>query len=267
MTTAFQISIPSTFSDLGRTRAATASLEMLNAMSKPSTAEKYFGGVVPIWQYNRGSSRWTDRVATYWPSLESTSLREWHNLDLAFAHGRQMMDWPRIIDDKSVVPHTFLTIPHHARTVQREPTEYASDLVTAQKSASKLDVISQRYDPGAKPFVLLERARRLLSKQRIRDARDLLHHGAASYPEDNNIAALLRAVSPGRVRRNRGSTQSRRQEMDWIQKHGHKYRGQWVAISGDHLVASASTLDKLLVDVKRLRDARNTPVIQQIAPE
>ena len=43
MTTAFQIPIPSTFSDLGRTRAATASLEMLNAMSKPSTAEKYFG--------------------------------------------------------------------------------------------------------------------------------------------------------------------------------------------------------------------------------
>ena len=267
MTTAFQIPIPSTFSDLGRTRAATASLEMLNAMSNPSTGEKYFGGVVPIWQYNSESSRWTDRVATYWPSLESTSLREWHNLDLAFAHGRQMVDWPRIIDDKSVLPHTFLTIPHHAHTVQREPAEYASDLVAAQKSTSKLDVISQRSDPGAKPFVLLERARRLLSKQRIRDARDLLQHGMASYPEDKNIAALLRAVSPGRVRRNRGSTQSRRQEMDWIQKHGHKYRGQWVAVSGDHLVASASTLDKLFVDVKRLKDARNTPVIQQIAPE
>ena len=267
MTTAFQVPVPSKSSDFGNTWAATTSLEMLNAMSKPSTTEKYFGGVLPIWQYNKGSSRWTDRVATYWPSLESTSLRERHNLEFTFAYGPQLMDRPLIIDDKSALPLTWLTIPHHAYTVQRELAECSSILAAPQKSAPKLEAVSQWSDPGAKPFVLLERAKRLLSKQRIRDARDVLQLGAASYPEDKKIAALLRAISPGRVRRNQGSSQNRRQEMDWIQKHGHKYRGLWVAISCDQLVSSASTLDKLLVNVEMLRGTRNTPIIQKIAPE
>ena len=184
MTTGFQVSVPSSFPDPRSAWAATASLELLNTMSRPSTTEEYFGGVVPTWQYIEGASRWRHRLANIRPSTESTSSPQWHHLEFALDPVPRLMGSPRVIDDKSALPFTSVIIPHHAFAEQSDPAIYASTYAAAQTSEIYSKVVAHQPGSGAKPFVLLERARRLLSVQRIREARDILQFGAASYPED-----------------------------------------------------------------------------------
>lgn len=267
MTTGFQFPISSESLTLGNAPAAIMSHEVLGARLKPDTAEKYFGGVVPVSQYNREISRWMDRATTIRLCADSISLRELHYADSVFAHGARMMDKIDIIDEKLAPPLTWPTSSHHAYFRRQGYAENVSDPVSVRRPAAKLDPVSRWSDSGAKPFFFVERARRLLSKQRIREARDILQLGTASYPEEEKIASLLRAISPGQVRRSQGPTPSRGQEMDWLQEHGHRFRGQWVAVKGNCLVASASTLDKLIAELKQLGYVHLAPVIQKVAPE
>ena len=267
MTTAFQDPASSRSFSLDDAWVIATSTRPHNAMPKLGTTEKYFGGVAPISQYEKAASRWMDRAATVWFWPEAILLRESHYIESAFAHGPQIMDRTSIVDAKSATPLSWPTRSHHSLVARRELAEIIPDSVTVKQVAPKLDAISQWSDSGAKPFVLLERARHLLSKQRIRDARSVLQLGAASYPEDEKIATLLRAISPGQVKRSQGSAPNREQEMDWLLKHGHKFRGRWVALRGNVLVASADTLDKLIAKVKKLGDGHVGPVIQKIAPE
>jgi len=273
MTKVSQDIVSSNFFALGDAWAITSSRKMLKALPESSTTEKYFGGVAPICQYERGTSRWIDRAAAIWLSPEDILRSELHHVESAFLHGPQIMNRTGITGDKSAPPLAWPIPSHHFYAARhfyagrRKFSEIIPEPITAKELAPKLDSVSQRFDFDAKPFMLLERAQRLLSKQQVRDARDVLQLGAASYSEDEKIASLFRAISPGQVKKNKGSTPNRQQEMDWLQKHGHKFRGQWVAVKGDVLVASATTLDELIVEVKRLGDGRTAPIIQKIAPE
>ena len=120
---------------------------------------------------------------------------------------------------------------------------------------------SQKYSPGSQPFVFLENAKRLLNSQRIQDARDTLQRGADLHPKDKKIAHLLRAISPGRVTTVEGTAPDRSREAAWIRRHGDKYRGQWVAVNGDDLVATAPSLNTLLEKLKRRNGKGNSPLI------
>lgn len=120
---------------------------------------------------------------------------------------------------------------------------------------------SQKNSPGSQPFVFLENARRLLNSQRIQDARDTLQRGADLHPKDKKIAQLLRAISPGRVTQVKGTAPNRSREAAWIRRHGDKYQGQWVAVNGDDLVATATSLNKLLEKLKRRNGNGNLPLV------
>lgn len=45
----------------------------------------------------------------------------------------------------------------------------------------------------------------------------------------------------------------RSREFAWLREHGHAYRGKWVAVLGDRLVATADTLRDLLQQVQQAR--------------
>ena len=126
---------------------------------------------------------------------------------------------------------------------------------------------SQKYSPGSQPFVFLENAKRLLNSQRIQDARDTLQRGAELHPNDKKIAHLLRAISPGRVTTVEGTAPDRSREAAWIRRHGDKYRGQWVAVNGNDLVATATSLNTLLEKLKRRNGKGNSPLVHYFVPD
>lgn len=136
-----------------------------------------------------------------------------------------------------------------------------------QEAKAVWTLISQVPGSIMAPFILLERARRLLSQERTQDARELLECGSANHPDDEQIADLLCAISPGRVRNRTGTTVDRKREMLWIRKYGRDYRGQWVALQGDRLVASADELKSLIEKVGDLNNLKDPPLIQRVVQE
>ena len=126
---------------------------------------------------------------------------------------------------------------------------------------------SQKSIPESQPFVFLEQAKSLLNEQRIRDACITLQRGIDLHPNDKKIAHLLRAISPGQVTKIKGTAPNRSREVAWIRRHGNKYRGQWVAINGDDLLATATSLNTLLEEIQRRNDKGNSPFIHYLVPD
>jgi len=120
---------------------------------------------------------------------------------------------------------------------------------------------------GAQPFPLIEHVKRLLQQQKIRDARHALELGSIWYPESRQVAKLLQAISPGRASPTDHVTNGRERETVWIRQHGHKYRGQWIALDEDHLIAFESTLKGLLAKIVSEHERARSPFVQYLVPE
>ncbi len=120
---------------------------------------------------------------------------------------------------------------------------------------------------GAQPFLLIEHVKRLLLRQKIGDARHALALGSIWYPESRQIAKLLQAISPGRAVPTNHVTNGRAKETVWIRQHGHKYRGQWIALDEGHLIAFASTLKGLLAKIVSEHERERSPFVQYLLPE
>lgn len=139
--------------------------------------------------------------------------------------------------------------------------------VRSWTQTQEFDFLSSTLLSTASPFVMLANAKRLLSQERVKDARDLLVDAAVRYPDDEQIADLLRAISPGRVEQKEGTMPDRKREVAWIRGNGQHYRGKWVAVLGDELVAVADDLKSLVADVNELGKLPTPPLIQRIVPE
>ena len=267
MIVASQVCGPSrSFASVGA-GAMTTPHHLTDARSRSDTTRRYFRDIVPMWQYDRGVSGLPDRGDISWSWSDSTPLKRSRHLDSEFALGSRFMEKSVAIENKTALPHVQQSITDDFHTASRAVQERPPDLVDVQKPTSTLEPVSQWPVSGAKPSVVLANARWLLAERRIRDACYVLRRGATRYPEDEKIAKLLWAISPGRVRKRQGRSPGFRQEVDWLLKHGHQYRGQWLAVKGDRLVASADTLDKLIVEVKGSGNMLSATLIQKIAPE
>ena len=253
------------FQVLGNVLSATRSLEMHDSMSKSGPAKKWFSEMASDWRGSPGPLNWTDQETRHRSALKSVMPGKRQRSGYEPPHDA-MFTRSGDIDDMPFFPHAWASMPHHASPAKHDVSMYSSGSIEVQDLPSNPATASQSSDPGAKPFVILARARSLLSSQRIREAHAILQQGTITFPHDKRIARLLRAISPGRTRRSRGATSNRRQELNWIRKNGHKHRGLWVAVSGNHLVASAMTLEQLLADVKKLTGGHETPLVQKIAP-
>ncbi len=145
---------------------------------------------------------------------------------------------------------------------------YELDTLLAGLQKAEQNFENQRSNPGHEAFVLLARTKKLLNEQRIQDARSTLEHGARLYPKDMGIARLLRAISPGQTTRVKSTAMANRnREIAWIRKHGIHYRGQWVAIRNDELLASAKTLRSVLEKLKQRELTDEEALIQYIVPK
>ena len=130
-------------------------------------------------------------------------------------------------------------------------------------STSNIDSGPQKY--YEQPFSLLERAKTLLSMQRVREAIRILQEGTRRYPHDEKMTQLLHVISPSEGARGITVTaKDRQEEMAWIKTHGRRYRGRWVAIYDSNLIAEADTLKHLLENLKRTWSGQERPLIQYL---
>lgn len=70
-----------------------------------------------------------------------------------------------------------------------------------------------------------------------------------------SVHRVAAAVAPG----------TRLGEQRWLDRHGHEYRGQWVAIEGERLISHGSKAAAVLEAARRLGVQR--PVLTQVAED
>jgi Family of unknown function (DUF5678) len=100
---------------------------------------------------------------------------------------------------------------------------------------------------GLRSFPYADLIREHLARGRILAAQKLLEFARDMIPSDSK---LIKALAPPRITRIDSRDVDRTREFRWLTSNGAKYRGQWVALVGDNLVASAATLAKLLSELR-----------------
>jgi len=100
----------------------------------------------------------------------------------------------------------------------------------------------------AVPFVMA--VRRLIETEQLFAARQMLAAAPTHILTDPLVAKLRSILSPPVVKRVQRRDVDRTREYEWFGTDGHKYRGRWVALDGDRLLAVASSLRELREQLK-----------------
>jgi hypothetical protein len=111
------------------------------------------------------------------------------------------------------------------------------------------------------PF--LAAVRDLLGTERIWAAREMLSAAPAYVLSDPLIAPIRAILAPPTITRTAERDGDRSQEYEWFREQGHRYRGHWVAVDRDRLVASARTLRELRQALRNLAPTR-PPLLRRI---
>ncbi|MBN1461663.1 MAG: hypothetical protein JXA57_19195 [Armatimonadetes bacterium] len=97
---------------------------------------------------------------------------------------------------------------------------------------------------------------RLVGEGRVREARESLRRALALFPESAHLRQWQELLAPPRVRRvKEARTPSRQREREWLKLHAHEYRGQWVALAGERLLAAGPTFGEVLAQARATGEA------------
>jgi hypothetical protein len=106
-----------------------------------------------------------------------------------------------------------------------------------------------------------ERIRALIEADCVDEARALLRKALHTDADDRDLRALEEVLKPPRTRARLVTDADRRHEFEWIHANREAYRGRWVAIQGDELVADAASFGELQSRIKNLEKA---PLVHRI---
>jgi len=118
-----------------------------------------------------------------------------------------------------------------------------------ERGAAPREIAATSQQGVVVQFPFVDRIRALLKLGLIRDAQILLEVAGDSVPQDSKIR---KALAPPRVRRVPRNDSDRSSEFHWLATKSLPYRGKWVALVGDELVAQTDTLKELLASVETL---------------
>ena len=111
-----------------------------------------------------------------------------------------------------------------------------------------------RESPGPGPdvqaFVITIRG--FIESEQLAAARQMLNAAPAYILSDPFVVKLRSILAPPIVKQVDKRDVDRIQEYEWLKTEGHKYRGRWVALEGNNLLASTLTLRELRETLKTL---------------
>jgi len=96
------------------------------------------------------------------------------------------------------------------------------------------------------------RIQALVNEERIREARALVKEALLHNPLEPGLRAWSEVLAPAKPlprTPGRGMDFDRSAEIRWLEEHVDEYRGQWVAVLGDELLAHG-TLDEVTAELK-----------------
>jgi hypothetical protein len=103
----------------------------------------------------------------------------------------------------------------------------------------------------------LERLRALLEESDVEGARRFVKELAARWPNEERVQHYARVLAPPRTQVIYGKRGRRMdKEFAWLREYGHQYRGQWVALYEDRLVAADPDLQVVRATVQRTPGVR-----------
>lgn len=116
------------------------------------------------------------------------------------------------------------------------------------------DDVSSKYE---------SQIQKLVEEDRVAAARKLVEEALRTSPNDPTLLSWKEILAPGRVFGRRPVNLEDAAEHQWFTSHAGHYRGQWVAVLGEELLAHAPTLQELSTKLKKLAP-RSLPVVHHI---
>ena len=74
--------------------------------------------------------------------------------------------------------------------------------------------------------------------------------GAARFPGHSWLEKMNRVLNPKRIVSEPADAPDRTLEFAWLREHAARYRGRWVALVRDELLASANELETVLRELR-----------------
>jgi uncharacterized protein DUF5678 len=105
--------------------------------------------------------------------------------------------------------------------------------------------------------------RDLIHREQVSAARRVLDLISVGASEEPAIAKLRRALTPPTVRPSTRKDSDRTRAYEWLRQHAWEYRGQWVAVAEDGLIAAAPTLKQLRQQLEG-REPTQQPLIHKL---
>ena len=109
----------------------------------------------------------------------------------------------------------------------------------------------------------LNRIRTLLSEGLLRDAHTVVTEALRRFPNNEALYALSKLTAPSKAIRSAVRFPRRVEELRWIDEHREQYKGRWVALLGNELIASAGTMKQLL-DAVATKNIEGSPLIHKV---
>lgn len=113
------------------------------------------------------------------------------------------------------------------------------------------------------PAVELNRIRALLSEGLLRDARTVIAEALGRFPDNEGLYALSKLTAPSKATRSAVTFPRRAEELRWLDEHRDRYKGRWVALLGNVLIASADTMKQLL-DAVAAKNIEGSPLVHKV---
>lgn len=110
----------------------------------------------------------------------------------------------------------------------------------------------------------VETIRSLLANGEAGAARRTAAEGAARFPDDPWLKKTHRIINPNRITSEPADAPDRTLEFAWLREHAARYRGRWVALLKDELLASAPNLETVLNKIRE-RDLEARALVHRIA--
>jgi len=114
---------------------------------------------------------------------------------------------------------------------------------------------------GDVPYLALVRS--LVEGDKIEAARKLLAVALRRAPAARELLKVADVLAPARVESVSRTDRERSQEYSWLKRNAAAYAGRWVAVDGEQLVASASTLKELLEQIRQLNRS-HPPLVHRL---
>jgi len=107
------------------------------------------------------------------------------------------------------------------------------------------------------------RIQKLVEQDRVGGARQLVEEALRERPNDLDLLSWKEVLAPGRVFGRKPVNFEGTAEQRWIAEEAGRYKGQWVAVLGNELLAHAPTLQELSTKLKQLSPPK-LPVVHHV---